>query len=43
MRKRLLSVFMVLALIIAMAQAAFAVDGQAATICSHNGNRSIFS
>lgn len=35
MRKRLLSVIMVLALIIAMAQAAFAVDGQAATITAY--------
>lgn len=35
MRKRLLSVFMVLALIIAMAPAAFAVDGQAATITAY--------
>lgn len=35
MRQRLLSVFMVLALIIAMAPAAFAVDGQAATITAY--------
>lgn len=35
MRKRLLSVIMVLALIIAMAPAAFAVDGQAATITAY--------
>ena len=38
MRKRLLSVFMVLALIIAMAQAAFAVDGQAATITAYTSD-----
>lgn len=38
MRKRLLSVFMVLALIIAMAPAAFAVDGQAATITAYTSD-----
>ena len=37
MRKRLLSVFMVLALIIAMAPAAFAVDGQAAILARVDG------
>lgn len=38
MRKRLLSVFMVQALIITMAQAAFAVDGQAATITAYTSD-----
>lgn len=38
MRKRLLSVFMVLTLIIVMAPAAFAADGQAATITAYQSD-----